>query len=141
MGKRRSAVAILLTGAAGFALTSPAGAVSPQIERNIPGTTCGINAYEPGINPPVVTGDGYLDCNGNTYNLQIEACIQESNNGSSGWTNVSCKTNPASGTKRASSIGSYPTASEKTSIYYRTWAFGNASGHSATVESDAEYSH
>jgi hypothetical protein len=141
MGKRRSAVAVFLTGAAAFLLTSPAGAVSPQIERNIPNTKCGINAYEPGISNPVVTGDGLMDCNGNTYNLQIEACIQESNNGSSGWTNVSCKTNPASGTTRASSIGSFPTASEKTSIYYRTWAWGNASGNTATVTSDPEYSH
>jgi hypothetical protein len=142
MRKKCTAVLVALT-AAGVLLAASLAGASPLIEKNIPNTSCGINAYEPSISGGRVNGSALIDCNGKNYHLQVEGCIQESNTGSGGWSTVSgsCQLNPKSGSDYTSELGATPSTSERTSIWYRSWGWGWASGNTATVESDAVYSH
>ena len=142
MGKKSTGVIVALTAAGVLPAASLAG-VSPLIEKNIPNTSCGINAYEPSISGGRVNGSALIDCNGNKYHLQVEGCIQHSNNGSGTWSTVSgsCQLNPRSGSDYTSQLGATPSTSEHTSTWYRSWAWGWANGNTATVESAAVYSH
>jgi hypothetical protein len=141
MRKKSTTVIVALTAAGGLLAVSP-GEASPLIENNIPNTNCGINAYEPSISGGKVNGSGLVDCNGQRYNLQIDACIQDKY-GSTGWQTIqsSCDVNPpGGGSEYTSSLGSTPSTTESVGVWYRTWAWGWANGNTATVTSDAIYS-
>lgn len=119
-------------------VAAPPGA-QPLVEKNIPNTTCGANAYEPDISGGVVQGSGLITCS-KTSSLQIESCIQSSNNISSGFRTIqsSCQLVPSGGgTERTTELGSSPATTDSAGVYYRTYTFGYANGYVANVTSYA----